>query len=141
VCHDTGCLRSHGRCQIGRGWTLCCIVLQCVAVWDSVCCSVLQHVALCCIVLQCVAVRGSVCESERTTTSQSLLPNWERMGPVLQCGAVCCNALQRIALSCCVLQCVAVCGNVYEWVHHYTTFTAAELGEDGPCFAVCGSVL
>jgi len=41
---------------------LCCIVLQCVAVYCSVlqrvavCCSVLQCVAVCCSVLQCVAV-------------------------------------------------------------------------------------
>jgi len=39
--------------------TLCCSVLQCVAV----CCSVLQCVAVCCSVLQCVAVCCSVLHS------------------------------------------------------------------------------
>jgi len=33
--------------------TMCCSVLQCVAV----CCSVLQCVAVCCSVLQCVKVK------------------------------------------------------------------------------------
>jgi len=39
---------------------MCCGVLRCVAVWCSVCCSVLQCVAVCCSVLQCVAVCCSV---------------------------------------------------------------------------------
>ena len=49
-----------------------------MAVWISVCYSMLQCVAVCCSVLQCVAM---CCTS-------------------LQCVAVCCNVLQCVALCC-----------------------------------------
>jgi len=51
-----------GYMECTRRATLCCSVLQCVAVCCrvlqcvAVCCSVLQCVAVCCSVLQCVAV-------------------------------------------------------------------------------------
>ena len=75
--------------------TVCCSVLQCVAMWkcrDSrysicVCGTCVEEeifskcVALCCSVLQCVA-------------------------SVLQCVAVCCSVLQCVAVCCSVLQCV-----------------------------------
>jgi len=65
-----------------RHVSVCCSVLQCVAV----CCSVLQCGAVCCSVLQCVAVCCSVA--------------------VLQCVAVCCSVLQCVAVCCSVLQCM-----------------------------------
>jgi len=49
--------------------TVCCSVLQCVAV----CCSVLQCVAVCCSVLQCVAVCCSVLQCLEKQRVSSLL--------------------------------------------------------------------
>jgi len=61
-----------------HGQSLCCSMLQCVAV----CCRVLQGVAVCCSVLQCDAVCRSV-----------------------QSVAECCRVLQSVAACCRVLQC------------------------------------
>ena len=84
-------------CQLSVRHTLCCSVLQCVAV----CCSVLQCVAMCCSVLQCVT--ACCCEfTIRHTMS-------ERERAVWQCVAVCCSELQCVAVCCSVLQCAAVC--------------------------------
>ena len=58
-------------CSVFQGVTVCCSVLQCVAVY----CSVFQGVTVCCSVLQCVAVCCSV----------------------LQGVAVCCSTLQHTA--------------------------------------------
>jgi len=97
-------------------------------VWhDSMCCSVLQHVAagynmlqgvsVCCRVLQCVAVCCSVlpCAAVRC----SMLPCVAVCCSVLQCVAVCCCSVLRwydtpleissVAVCCSALQCVAVC--------------------------------
>jgi len=81
--------------------TVCCNMLQCVAVR----CSVLQCVAVCrrvsttvtwrFHVVQCVAVCVAVCCS----VSQC----------ALQCVAVCRSVSQCVAVCCSVLQCVAVC--------------------------------
>ena len=84
--------------------TLCCRVLQCVAMRCSMgqnvhrlkCCSVLQCVAVCCSVLYqvlmlscglCIAIRGTL-----------------KCFSVLQCVAVRCSVLQRVAACCSVLQ-------------------------------------
>ena len=47
--------------------SLCCNVVQCVAVWYSV----LQFVAVCCNVLQCVAVSCSVLQRTAVCCSAS----------------------------------------------------------------------
>jgi len=101
-----------------RRVSVCCSVLQCVAVRGSllqcvaVRCSVMQGVLVCSIprkqrdcpfarefVLQGVAVRCSVVQCSAVWCS------------VLQCVAVCCSVLQCVAVCCSVLQCVAVCSS------------------------------
>jgi len=81
--------------------TLCCSVLQCVAV----CCSVLQCVAVCRSVLQCVAVCYSVlrCVAVSLWLAVSTF-EVEPKHPMLQCVAVRCSLLQYIAVCCSVLQ-------------------------------------
>jgi len=80
------------RCTQARATsTVCCSVLQCVAVW----CSVVQCGAVWCRVLQCVAVRCSVLQCVAWRCS------------ALQCVAVRCMALQCVAWRCSALQCVA----------------------------------
>jgi len=98
--------------------TLCCSVLQCVAV----CCSVLQCVAVCCGVLQSVSVCSSVLQLQFFAVSvrHSIIARyrWQNENyietgsslhcSVLQCVAVCCSAMQYVALGYYVLPCVAV---------------------------------
>jgi len=73
--------------------------------------AVLQCVAVCCIVLQCVAVCCSVLHNqfEALVCNVPLLPPTSHVGLcVLQSGAVCFSSvLQRVAVCCIVLQCVA----------------------------------
>jgi len=67
--------------------TVCCSVLQLVAV-----CSVLQCVAVCCSVLQCVAViQWSASMHEIIRIAHQVV-------------AVCCSVLQCVAVYCSVLQ-------------------------------------
>ena len=98
--------------------TLCCSVLQCVAV----CCSVLQCVAVCCSVLQSVSVCSSVLQLQFFAVSvrHSIIARyrWQNENyietgsslhcSVLQCVAVCCSAMQYVALGYYILPCVAV---------------------------------
>ena len=65
---------------------VCCIVLQCVAVW----CSVMQCVALCCIVLQCGAVWCSVLQCVAGLSVGHLFSSLDGGLRV----AVCCRVLQ-----------------------------------------------
>ena len=71
--------------------TVCCSVLQCVAVCCiAVCCSVLQCVAVCCSVLhcsvlQCVALCSGFDFNMPETSMQYVYSS------VLQCVAVCCS--------------------------------------------------
>jgi len=67
--------------------TLCCSVLQCVAV----CCSVLQCGVACCSVLQCGYVNDTL---------------------FAPCVAVCCSVLRCVAVCCSVVLRVAVCCSV-----------------------------
>ena len=87
--------------------TVCCSVLQCVAVHGSG----LHGVAMCCGVLWFVAV----CSPAGSTVN---------INSMLQCGAVwysvylryivfCCSVLQCFAVFSSVMQCVAVCGSVW----------------------------
>ena len=96
--------------------SVCCSVLQCVAVYCSVlqyatvCCSVLQCVVACCSVLQCVlrcvAVRCSVLQCVAECCS------------VLQCDAVCSSVLQCVAVCCSVLHvCIYICIYMYICTH------------------------
>jgi len=88
---------------------VCCSVLQCVAVCCSVCCSVLQCVAVCCGMLQRVccyqivfvilATFGGVCCSVLQRVLQCVVQPY-----VLQCVTVCCGALRCVAA--CVLPAV-----------------------------------
>ena len=86
--------------------SVCCSVLQCVAVRDSV----LQCVAVCCIVLQCVAVCYSVylerfissAEHPAGNTHQCVAVRCSVCCSVLQCMTVCCNMLQYVAV--CILR-------------------------------------
>jgi len=61
-CSALQCVLQHVAVCCSVCGTVCCSVLQCVAVYCSVlqctavCCSVLQCVAVCCSMLQCVAV-------------------------------------------------------------------------------------
>ena len=85
------------------------------ASWGSVCCSVLQCIALCCGVFCNVCCR--------------VFPHWcvcfpYRLRPVVcdrllhtrntaNCGSVCCRGLQCVAVCCSVLQCVFKC--LFSW--------------------------
>jgi len=88
-------------------------VLDCVAVCDAVCCSVMQCVAVWCSVLQCGAVCCSVGSFNSTACVTAL--KTEHMGPMKQAipgprekrydsAATQCNALQRTATHYSVLQ-------------------------------------
>jgi len=93
---DADSWRTYFAAQAHRFETVCCSVLQCVAV----CGSVMQCFTVCCNVLQSVAVCGSV----------------------LQCVTVCCSVLQRVAVCCSLLQyvvscvCVTVCCSVLQCI-------------------------
>jgi len=101
--------------------SVCCSVLQCVAVR----CSALQCVAMCCSVLRCVAVCCSLLKSVAVCCS------------LLQSVAVCCSLLQchlnsrflRDSVCSGVLQCIAVrCSTMQHAIHyktiHHTAHTA-----------------
>ena len=83
---------------------------SCHALCVTVCCSVLQCVAVCCNVIQCVtrqrgvvkyvAVRGSVvkCGKVQHSALQLLCLISHAMRCVWQCNAVCCSAMQCVAV-------------------------------------------
>ena len=84
---------------------------------DSMCCSLLQCVAVCCSVLQCVAV----CCSGQPLDSKKLYVLKERITLVIRslpipCVAVCCSVLQFVAACCSLLQRVAVCCSVLQCI-------------------------
>jgi len=109
--------------------TVCCSMLQCVALWCSmlhfeslprlvlcrgrVCCSVLQYIAVCCSVLYYVAVARVFRDSSFAVAKCVAV-----CCSILQCVAVCCSMSQsqrllrlilcRGRVCCSVLQCVAV---------------------------------
>ena len=110
--------------------SVCCSVLQCVAVrsrvllksafprrtllsllptWRSAVC-----VAVCCSVLQCVAVCYSSAFSRRALSCFS--PDQ----CVSVCAAACCSVLQCVAVCCSVLLCVAVCCSADKRTHIHT---------------------
>jgi len=97
--------KQGGGCRFGQNVTVCCNVLQCVAVSCHYCDNVLQCVAVLCNVLQCVAVCCAVCCSVlqcRVTIVMPIGPNMT-MGLTADCCsvfAVCCSVLQRVAVSC-----------------------------------------
>jgi len=88
--------------------------------------------SLCCSVLQCVAVRCSVLQPTATQTegADTLWGANSSMTSVLQCVAVCCSTLQhrlrglkpsRVptlqgSLRCSVLQCVSVCRSLSQCI-------------------------
>jgi len=99
----------------------CCNLSQCVAV----CRSVSQCVAVCRSVLQCVEVGGhtGVLRVEHVHAHRyvccSALQCVERANAhtyVLQCVAVCCSALQRVAVRCSALQFEGI--SLYHNVYH-----------------------
>jgi len=78
--------------------TVCCNVLQCVAV----CC-------MCCSVLQCVAMYHSELTSFRWMFVPTVGTNIQRKDVSAQWYiAMCCSVLQCVAVCCSVLQCVAM---------------------------------
>jgi len=123
-------------CSVVQCGAVCCSVVQCVAV----CCSVLQCVAVCCSVLQCVAVcddihlpylfgtHEHICILWTTSSLQEYtnvhMNFWAEYTYVhihihihptfferLDHGSVVFE-MQRFALFCSVLQCVAVCDDL-----------------------------
>jgi len=93
--------------------TVCCSMLQCVAVY----CSLLQYIAVCISVLQCVAVYCSV----------------------LQYVAVSCNVLQFPNFYCCSCSCCCCYYCHTEMTSMVTRATAQS--RRGRCVAVCCSVM
>ena len=104
---------------------VCCSVLNDGNIlWRvTVCCSMLQCLAVCCSVLQCVALRltcghrvfrgcAHVCMCEHVRVRAMV---WCGVGEALRLRyvfgavAVICSVLQCVAVCCSVLQCVAVC--------------------------------
>ena len=103
--------------------SVCCSVLQCVAVqFVAVCCSaprsqdisVLQCVVVCCSVLQCLAKSKYQCVAVQcvavccSAVCCSVLHGSVSQCVAVQCISVCCSAVCRSVLQCSVLQCVAV---------------------------------
>jgi len=122
--------------------TLCCSVLQCVAVCEkciAVCCSVLQCATLCCIV--------SLYTREYPTSIICVHDSCMLRYSGLQCVVVCSNVLQCIAVCCSVLQCVAVCRCTLENTQRlscvFTTHASfvAMCRSLLQCVAVCCNVL
>jgi len=118
VCHEiflpfnalataNGVPRDNARVCRELVFLVCCIVLQCAAV----CCRVLQGVAVCCGVLQSVAV---CCRVSRNLPVLVCSSDNEWNGVLRADERVCresflvvrCSVLQRVAVSCSVLQCV-----------------------------------
>jgi len=97
ACQDKATGRSIVRC------TMCCSVLQCVAV----CCSVLQCVAVWCSVLQCLAVCCSVLQCHRMLYCASFVAVRCREGE---------RERERERVCVCVCLCVCVCVCVYVYV-------------------------
>jgi len=116
--------------------TVCCSVLQCVAVYYSV----LQCIPVCCSVLQCVAVYYSVLQCITVRRS------------VFQCVAVYSSVLQCITVCCSVLQChiMLQCASVWHASNRHLRSTRFYLGFGTiscttysmlQCIAVCYSML
>ena len=82
-------------------FTMCCSVLQYVAV----CCTVLQFVVVHFSVLRCVAVCCSVTTSIHLPKQRTQHPSVVAVSSRVQCVAVCCTVLQCVAARCSALQC------------------------------------
>jgi len=117
-------------------WYVCCSVLQCVVVWNSV----LQRVAACCSVwssvkdvtrihrivmlvclLQCVAVSCRMCVAVWCNVLQCVAAflvtsKISRAFIGLMCWYVCCSVLPCVVVWCSVLQRVAACCSVFSSV-------------------------
>ena len=103
-------------CSVWQSVAVCCGVSQCVKpinmsnlmyrvkVIASVCCSLLQCVAVCCSVLQCVAVCRGVSQCVKPINMLNLTCL------VRATASVYCSVVQRVAACCSVLQRVAVRG-------------------------------
>jgi len=97
---------------------LCCSVLHCVAVY----CNVLQCLIVCCSMLLCSAVCCNTSPDVRALWQKRTSFNWFALQCVTQCVLVCCNP--RVVKSwiywnprCSrVVQCVAVCSSVMQFV-------------------------
>jgi len=139
---------GHGRGSCHA--TMCCSVLQCVAVCCSllqhvaVCCSLLQHVAVCCSVLQCVAVCCSVLQ--RVGRKRGSCPyfggEWVRLcmnKHTHKCAAVCCSLMGAGAEIVPILA-----GNEYRYIRTHTnmhTYSHHRTARGRcPCYA-CGDAL
>jgi len=87
-----------------------------VAVYSSVS-RTLQRFAVCCSVLQCVAVHDSLRVSCLRVMCVSLTGSHVAVYcRALQCVALCCSVLQCVAVCCSVLQCVAGCCRLFQGV-------------------------
>ena len=119
---DMKLFEFHWRASLARrlASSVCCSVLQCIAVCCSVlksahaigkrtdwrvavCCSMLQFVAVCCSALQCVAMCWSVCIKSSYQLIRGLIDSWG-LTPHLQHTATHCNTLQHTAPHCNTLQ-------------------------------------
>jgi len=116
------------RCNALQCVAMCCSVLQCVALCDNARCDsedmtsaevscASRYVSLCCNALQYVAARCSALQFFTTHVAIVKIVLVKRSlmfccDNVLQCVAslllVCCNAFQRAAVCCSVLQCAAM---------------------------------
>ena len=112
----------------------------------AVCCSCHVHGrSVCCSVLQCVAVCRNVSELQLVAECCVLHLACSSTLYVLQCVAVCCSVLQCVAVCCSVLQCVAVCCSVSQCEQvavscDVSQCVAAGMFTDAPCAAVRCSV-
>ena len=121
---------------------------------NTLCCSVLQRVAVCCSVLQCVAVCCGVrsCDFDKSITivvaKDPVLQRVAVHRSVLQCVAVCCSIRscgfdKDIATSspktlcCSMLQCVAVCCSVLRRVILWFRQSYRDRRRQIPCVAAC----
>ena len=74
---------------------------------------------MCCSVLRCVAVTQSLRVADRDV---SIRYEASLCCSVLQCVAACCSVLQCVAVCCSVLQCVAVCFAAFEMKEYMALF-------------------
>jgi len=101
----------HARRFISRScWVICvCVAVCCSVLWHTLCCSVLQCVAVCCSVLQCVVVRRRMLVGDvRAAFGEALV-----LGDLFVCCSVCCSLFQCV-VAYSVLQYVAECCSVTE---------------------------
>jgi len=102
-------------CSVLQCVAVCCTILQCVAV----CCSVLHNIAVCCSVLQCVAVcdkrQNSSYPSHADKHALSHVVYGSEVLLVFNVESCSSSVLQRVAVCCSVLQCVALMSH-NQWI-------------------------